>query len=77
MTAPLSSWREGATRDAILPYVEEACIEGSAGWIPAADRVAVFDNDGTLWREKPMPMHDRRWLATVMADHDAGGAEAG
>ena len=56
MTDPLSSWREGATKDAILRYVDEASSEGSAGWVPAEDRVAVFDNDGTLWCEKPMPI---------------------
>ena len=56
MTDPLSSWREGATKDAILRYVDDASSEGSAGWVPAEDRVAVFDNDGTLWCEKPMPI---------------------
>ena len=56
MTDPLSTWREGATKDAILRYVDAACTEGSAGWVPADERVAVFDNDGTLWCEKPMPI---------------------
>jgi phosphoglycolate phosphatase-like HAD superfamily hydrolase len=56
MTDPLSSWRDGAAKDAILRYVDEASTEGSAGWIPVEQRVAVFDNDGTLWCEKPMPI---------------------
>ena len=56
MSDPLSSWREGATKDAILRYVDAACSEGSAAWVPPDERVAVFDNDGTLWCEKPMPI---------------------
>jgi phosphoserine phosphatase len=56
MTDPLSCWREGSTKDAILGYVEEARSESSAGWVPVDERVAVFDNDGTLWCEKPMPI---------------------
>ena len=56
MTDPLSTWRDGAVKNAILEYVEETCAEGSAGWVPAEERVAVFDNDGTLWCEKPMPI---------------------
>ena len=56
MTDPLSTWKDGAVKSAILDYVEETCAEGSAGWVPAEERVAVFDNDGTLWCEKPMPI---------------------
>jgi phosphoserine phosphatase len=52
----LSTWRDGATKDAILGYVEQTCTEGSATFVPVEDRVAVFDNDGTLWCEKPMPI---------------------
>ena len=43
----LASWREGATRSAILDYL------GAIADVPVAERVAVFDNDGTLWCEKP------------------------
>lgn len=56
MTDPLSTWRDGAVKDAILDYVDQACAEGSPGWVPVEERVAVFDNDGTLWCEKPMPI---------------------
>jgi phosphoserine phosphatase len=45
MTLP--SWNDGATRSAVLDYL------GSIGDVPVAERVAVFDNDGTLWCEKP------------------------
>ena len=56
MPDPLSTWRDGAVKDAILDYVEQTCTEGSTGFVPVEERVAVFDNDGTLWCEKPMPI---------------------
>jgi phosphoglycolate phosphatase-like HAD superfamily hydrolase len=57
MTDPLSTWRDGGdTKAAVLRYVEQTCTDGSAGWVPVEERVAVFDNDGTLWSEKPMPI---------------------
>ena len=56
MTDPLSTWKDGAVKDAILAFVEQASTEGSAGFVPVEERVAVFDNDGTLWCEKPMPI---------------------
>jgi phosphoserine phosphatase len=49
----LSSWRDGATRQAIIDFVERTCGENG---VPVEERVAVFDNDGTLWCEKPMPI---------------------
>jgi phosphoglycolate phosphatase-like HAD superfamily hydrolase len=56
MSDPLSTWKEGAAKDAIIGYVEQTCADGSPGWVPVEERVAVFDNDGTLWCEKPMPI---------------------
>ena len=56
MTDPLSTWKDGAVKNAILGYVDRTGVEGSAGWVPAEERVAVFDNDGTLWCEKPLPI---------------------
>jgi len=52
----LASWNDGAARDAIVGFVERVTREGSAEYVPAAERIAVFDNDGTLWCEKPMPI---------------------
>jgi phosphoglycolate phosphatase-like HAD superfamily hydrolase len=52
----LSSWRDGPTRRAIIEFVERACGESGAAAVPVEERVAVFDNDGTLWCEKPMPI---------------------
>jgi phosphoserine phosphatase len=56
VTDPLSTWNDGAAKDVILGFVEQTCTEGSTGWVPPDERVAVFDNDGTLWCEKPMPI---------------------
>lgn len=50
---PLPSWSDGPTRDAILAFVET--VSSGPDALPEAERVAVFDNDGTLWTEKPMP----------------------
>lgn len=51
---PLSSWQEGPTKQAIIDFVTNTTKEGSADFIPLADRIACFDNDGTLWSEQPM-----------------------
>ena len=56
MVDSLSSWNDGAAKDAIVGFVDRACADGSADTIPVDERVAVFDNDGTLWCEKPMPI---------------------
>jgi hypothetical protein len=51
---PLASWNEGPTKQAITNFVETAISESSGAFIPPASRIAVFDNDGTLWCEHPM-----------------------
>ena len=51
---PLPSWNETATKDAIISFVEGVTTPGSADFLPEADRIAVFDNDGTLWAEQPV-----------------------
>ncbi|MEM8885802.1 MAG: HAD family hydrolase [Planctomycetota bacterium] len=53
-TDPLPSWQEGDSKRAILAFVEEATREGSERYVPPAERIATFDNDGTLWTEKPV-----------------------
>ena len=50
---PLPSWNEGTTKTAIFDYVKEVTDKQSASFIPVADRIATFDNDGTLWSEQP------------------------
>ena len=50
---PLPSWQEGAGKAAILDFVAAVTTEGGPDFVPMAERVAVFDNDGTLWVEQP------------------------
>jgi len=50
---PLPSWNNGATKLAIRQFVANVTTEGGDDYVQAADRIAVFDNDGTLWSEKP------------------------
>ncbi|QFU77231.1 haloacid dehalogenase-like hydrolase [Halioglobus maricola] len=52
--APLSSWQDGSSRKAIEAFVAKVSTEGSPAYVPPAERIAVFDNDGTLWAEQPM-----------------------
>lgn len=51
---PLPSWNDGAVKDAIIDYVLRVTTEGSPDFVPEQDRIATFDNDGTLWVEKPL-----------------------
>lgn len=50
---PLPSWNDGTLKSDIIAYVEKVTKEGSPDFIPIKDRIATFDNDGTLWAEKP------------------------
>ncbi|MDO6385938.1 HAD family phosphatase [Uliginosibacterium sp. 31-12] len=50
---PLPSWNEGASKQAILQFVEKVTQEGSPDFVPLPQRIATFDNDGTLWSEQP------------------------
>lgn len=50
---PLPSWRDGRSKTAILDFVRAVTTEGSQDFVPVAERIAVFDNDGTLWCEIP------------------------
>jgi phosphoglycolate phosphatase-like HAD superfamily hydrolase len=52
---PLPSWNEGNAKKAIIDFVAKTTKKGSANFVPVADRIACFDNDGTLWTEKPLP----------------------
>jgi len=51
---PLPSWNEGATKQSIIKFVEEVTREGSPDFVPVPERIATFDNDGTLWAEQPI-----------------------
>src|SRR5262249_9552697 len=50
----LPSWNDGEAKQAILRFVESVTHEGAPTLVPAAERIAVFDNDGTLWAEQPL-----------------------
>jgi phosphoglycolate phosphatase-like HAD superfamily hydrolase len=51
---PLPSWRDGANKAAIIKLVQDTTTSGSPDFVPVAERIATFDNDGTLWAEQPM-----------------------
>ena len=53
-TDPLPSWNEGAAKQAILDFVARSTTEGSSDFVPPAERIAAFDQDGTLWVEHPI-----------------------
>ncbi|RWP43046.1 HAD family phosphatase [Mesorhizobium sp.] len=50
----LPSWNDGKAKQSIVAFVERVTAEGAADFVPEAERVAVFDNDGTLWGEQPL-----------------------
>ena len=69
---PLPSWRAGSAKEAILGFIRSVTEPGDS-FVPAApERVATFDNDGTLWCEKPLPIQAdfilRRLFAMAEAD---------
>ncbi|MCM2369449.1 haloacid dehalogenase-like hydrolase [Rhodopirellula sp. ICT_H3.1] len=51
---PLPSWNDGKVKESIVAFVENVTKVGSADFVPANERIATFDNDGTLWAEQPM-----------------------
>jgi hypothetical protein len=53
---PLPSWNDGKAKQSIIDFVAKVTTSGSADFVPVAERVATFDNDGTLWCEQPAPV---------------------
>jgi phosphoserine phosphatase len=53
-TDPLPSWNDGPSKQAIVAFVTDVTREGSPYFVPPAERIATFDNDGTLWIEQPI-----------------------
>jgi len=53
---PLSSWNDGAAKKSITEFVAKVTKEGSPDFVPMPERIATFDNDGTLWCEQPVPV---------------------
>jgi heat shock protein HslJ/phosphoglycolate phosphatase-like HAD superfamily hydrolase len=52
---PLPSWNDSPSKSAITAFVQRVTTEGTADFVPISERIAVFDNDGTLWPENPVP----------------------
>ena len=52
---PLQSWNDGKAKQSVLDFVAKVTKEGSVDFVPQSERIAVFDNDGTLWPENPVP----------------------
>ena len=50
---PLPSWNEGTSKQAVITFVDRVTKQGSADFVAPVERIAVFDNDGTLWSEQP------------------------
>jgi hypothetical protein len=53
---PLPSWNESQAKHSIIDFVKKTTTPGSPHFVPIAERIATFDNDGTLWSEQPMPV---------------------
>lgn len=62
---PLPSWNDGHNKQSILDFVARTTTPGNPDWIPIPERIATFDNDGTLWCEQPM------YVQTVFATDGA------
>jgi phosphoserine phosphatase len=53
---PLPSWNDGPAKQSIIDFVTKVTTPGSPDFVPVPERIATFDNDGTLWCEKPLPV---------------------
>ncbi len=53
---PLPSWNDGPAKQSIISFVEKVTKPGSPDFVPVPERIATFDNDGTLWIEQPVPV---------------------
>jgi phosphoglycolate phosphatase-like HAD superfamily hydrolase len=71
-TDPLPSWRDGDTKRAVLDGIDAITDPASSMFVPPADRIATFDNDGTLWCERPIIAQAaflmQRWAAMAESD---------
>ncbi len=62
---PLSSWNDGPAKQAIIDFVKSTTGKGSSDFVPLDERIAVFDQDGTLWVEKPIYTQTRYCLDRI------------
>jgi len=72
----LGSWKDGDAKRAIVDFVTRVSADGGPDFVPVDERIATFDNDGTLWCEKPMYVQAdfilRKWAAMAAADPSLG-----
>ncbi len=68
----LPSWNDGAAKQGIVAFVDAVTKQGGKDFVPAPERIAVFDNDGTLWSEQPIYVQ----FAFMLDQRTRGGAEA-
>ena len=64
---PLTSWNDGPAKQAIVEFVKATTTQGSPQFVPPEERIATFDQDGTLWVEHPMYSQVMYWLEKVPA----------
>jgi phosphoglycolate phosphatase-like HAD superfamily hydrolase len=76
--ATLASWRDGPAKQAIVDFVASTTQQGP-GFVAVADRIATFDNDGTLWVEQPLPPQFdfvfRKWAEEIKEDPSLAGQQ--
>lgn len=65
MSTQLESWNEGAAKSAIIDFVTQVTTANSPTFVPLAERIATFDNDGTLWLEKPLYIQLQHGLRAI------------
>jgi len=58
---PLPSWNDGPAKQSIIDFVTKVTTPGSPDFVPVPERIAVYDNDGTLWSEQPVPVQFTTW----------------
>ena len=68
---PLPSWNDATPKQSIISFVEKVTKEGSPDFVHPAERIAVFDNDGTLWPENPVPFQLAFALDSLKEDVEA------
>src|SRR5579862_3719308 len=78
MTETLPSWADGPAKQAIVNFVTSTVTPGP-GFVEVADRIATFDNDGTLWVEQPLPPQFdfvfRKWGEEIKEDPSLAGQQ--
>lgn len=75
MRHSLPSWNDGAARQSIIDFVTAVMREGAPSFVPPSDRIAVFDNDGTLRAEKPVGFVPEAGVITPFGGSNYGAGD--